>query len=547
MDKCKTSAGSPFIPTSGLNAIEMLAKEQIYECKICENCFSSPIQLTIHYVTLHRLLPCAKCLLLFLNRNDLYEHNKRQHANDDTNCSQCAMTFVTERALVAHLHDVHQRKYCEMCSSVIKCCATNTLEMHAKQVHKISTQINSSDAIFSFNNCTNGTFDCMICRQLYPNHRLFTHSVSFHKFSLGFIFGNILDKRFTLPLLKAVENADNVDGFDAKTVCTVCAHKFTPFAPKIIHRVYCNGCRVCRWCYSQFNDDKEFDVHITISASSSTDSVNLNVCKFCDSSNDRDHTAKRHNIDDAHCSQNTSDLFSVRQTSWIATIYSCNFCNEDLSANIQNIDSLIKHFVIHHKFSQNGILSYLKKSLVNSQRNDANEIKKRKLTFHEIDVSNNVGRNAGVVFDFDSKMVKVIYSSATDSDSSEAERSGDSQSTAARLKRPVYICTFCPFKTGVKCMLAMHLQHKHGFSQKIEDNRCNACKKIFPSYSKLQRHYNTVHHKVNANQYQCPFCAFFSKGKQKMRCVENATRIIQINFVFFLLISSTKESHCCAC
>lgn len=500
----------PFIPDSGLNTIEMSPNEQIYDCKICNNTFSSPIQSTIHYVTCHRVLPCTKCLLLFLNRSDLDDHLKHQHANDDTNCTQCPMTFALDRSLVDHLHDAHHKKFCQMCSALVKSSAINTLQTHIEQVHKIPRQISGNNPIYSFDSLPKDqTFECLICQQHFRITRLFTHSLSFHKWSLGFIFANILEKRYSSPLLKAIEDADSSEEIYAKTLCAICKYKFTPLAPKIMHRIYCNGLRVCRRCCGQFDDDDEFDAHV--SSCDFADSPDLGGCTYCvdGATGDQDHLSQVHCIDKAIYSEKTVDLYSVQQTSWIATSYLCNFCNDDLSANIPKIDSLIKHFVIHHKLSQNTIFRRMKKSTVNLARDDT---KKRKMPFQEIEATNTEINNGGVVFDFDSKMVKVIYSSATDSDSSGADETENSRSTS-----PVYVCTFCPFKTAVKCMLATHLDQKHGFIPKIEDNRCNACKKAFTTHANLQRHYKNVHHKGNANHYKCPFCSISFKGKQKMR------------------------------
>lgn len=535
MEESRKMVGSPFISSNGLNTIEMSPNEQIYECKICNNCFSSPIQLTTHYVTCHRLLPCMNCLSLFLNRNDLDNHNNHKHANDDSNCSQCALTFASNRLLVDHLHEVHQKKYCQMCSALVKCCAVNTLQTHVEHVHKMSRQIDRNNPMFSFDNlATNETFECLICRQQFHVHRLFTHSMSFHKFSLGFIFTNILEKRHTSPVLKAVENADNLSDFDARTLCTICKCKFTPFAPKILHCIYCHGLRVCRRCYRQFDGDEDFDAHA--SSCDIVDSNDMDQCRFCaeDITGDQDHMARVHRIDQTIYSEKIDEFYSVKQTSWISTNYLCNFCGDDLSSIVQNIDSLIKHYVIHHRFSQISIFKILKKSLVKLERNDTND-RARKLPFLEVEAIDKESGDGGVIFDFNSKMVKVIYSSATDSDSSGAEDDEDSRSI-----RPVYVCIFCPFSTAVKCMLAMHLGQKHGFTPKIEDNRCNACRKIFTTHTNLQRHYKNVHHKNNANPYECPFCSFTIKGKQKMRYVWEHLDARQLNTFNFHL----QKSYC---
>lgn len=509
MEEHENIVGVPFVPRNGLNTIEMSPNEQIYACKICNNSFTSPIQLTIHYVTCHRLLPCIKCLLLFLNRNDLDEHNKHQHANDDTNCSQCALKFESKRELVDHLYDIHQKKYCLMCSALVKSSAVNTLLRHVDQVHKVVRQ--SCRKVFSFDSlAANDTFECLICRQHYPIQRFFTHSLSFHKFSLGYIFTNVLDKRHTSPVLMAVENAENSNDFETKKLCTICKYKFTPLAPKIMHNIYCIGLSVCRKCYDRFDDDVALDAHASLCSAGNSNKADR--CKFCaaDVTDDHDHLSQVHCIVGAIYTEKIDVFLSVEQTSWIATNYMCNFCGENLSSVVHNINSLIKHYVMHHKFSQNFILGFLKKSVVSLERAETND-KRRMLRFQAVDTVDKDGSDGGVVFDFDSKMVNVIYSSATDSDSSDEEDS--------RPTRPVYTCTFCPFKTAVKNMLAMHLNQKHGFTPKIEDFRCNACKKIFNTHLNLQRHYKNVHHKNNANYYKCPFCHFSMKGKQKMRFV----------------------------
>lgn len=530
MEESRKVSDFPFIPSSGLNTIEMSPDEQIYDCKICENSLSSPIQSTIHYVTCHRLVPCLKCLLLFLNRSDLDDHNKHEHANDATNCSQCPLSFASARLLVDHLHDVHQKKNCQMCSALVKSSAINTLQRHVEQVHKYPRQINCSESIFAFENnlSANGYFECLICRQQIQMHRLFTHSLSYHKLSLGFIFGNILEKRNTSPLLRVVENAEKADDYEAKASCTICKYKFTPLAPKIFHKIYCHGLRVCAGCYGQFDNDEDFDAHgsscdLAICADSGS-------CHFCDegATDDQDHLSRVHSIDRAIYSEKISSLYSAQKTSWIASNYSCNFCGETLSPVVRNIDGLIKHFVVHHKFSQNCILRLLKKSVVNLARDAAND-KRRKLPFEEVEALNKESSDGGgVIFDFDSKMVKVIYSSATDSDSSGAEDQEDTQSS-----RPTYDCMFCPFKTAVKCMLAMHLSQKHGFTPKIEDNRCNACKRVFTSHANLQRHFKNVHHKSNAIRHKCPFCPTLMRGKQKMRyAFDHCTWTQDISFNF---------------
>lgn len=515
MEECKQFAGSPFIPSGGINSIEMSPDEQIYECKICNNCYSSPIQLTIHYVTCHRLLPCQKCLLLFLNRVDLDEHHNVQHANDKTDCSQCTLTFPSSRPLVDHLYEIHQKKYCQMCSALVKSSASNTLQRHVEQVHKIPRRINSNDPIFSYDNsAANETFECLICQQSFESKRLFTHSLSFHKLSLGFIFANILEKRHTSTLLKTIENSEDSSDFDEKTLCAICKYKFTPLAPKIIHQIYCHELHVCRTCFAHFDDDENFDAHVNSCAL--VDKTDLNYCKFCgeDATDDQDHLSRVHCIDQTIYSDKITNLYSVQQTSWISTNFSCNFCKEDLTSIIPNVESLIKHFVQHHKFSFSSIFRLLQKSLVNLERDDTSDTKRRTIPFQEVELTTKESGEGGMIFDFDSKMVRVVYSSATDSDSS-----GNEEQDEARTQRPVFACLFCTFKTGVKSMFATHLNQKHGFTSKIEENRCNACKRIFSTPVNLQRHFRNVHHKKSANHYACPFCPTSIKSKQKMRYV----------------------------
>lgn len=502
---------SPFITRSGLSTIRISPTEQVYGCTVCENICSSPIQLTIHYVVGHRLVPCVDCLSLFLNRTDLNEHIKEMHATANTDCSQCARTFPSKRELVDHLYDEHQKKYCRMCSALVRSCAVNTLGTHVQQVHKMPRQ-NDDGKLFAFNDLSSkdSHFDCLICRQQFPIERLFTHSLSFHKLSLGFIFANVLDKRHTSPLLTAIENVANAS--ESKAFCATCRNKFTPLAPKIVHAIYCNGSKVCRWCYERFDDDAIFDAHVGSCAVIKDNA--FDQCKFCDAdvTRDRTHVWQAHRIDPAIYSEKSGSWNAASHASWIDSDYLCDFCGQNLSSVLQSVDGLIKHYVIHHKFSLKSILTFLKKSVVNHAI-AAND-KRRKVCFEEIDrMDDATSDGGGVIFDFDSKMVNVIYSSATDSDSDGA----DEQPKVPRLTRSAYVCIFCPFRTAVKHLLARHLGKKHGFTPKIEDHRCNACNKAFTTQLNLRRHFQNVHHKRNADYYNCPFCSFAIKGKQKMR------------------------------
>lgn len=505
MAEC-SSIDSLFISSDGLNTNAMFAR-----CKICAKRFASPIQSTIHHVTCHRLLPCTKCLQLFRSRNDLDFHTKYSHGNDGTHCSLCdSPPFDSAHMLSDHMQNIHRKRYCGMCSALVK--STVTPQMHNEQIHKFPTRVNCSDAVFSFERVNrDGVFGCQICHQQIPLDRIFVHSLTFHKCSLGFICANILERRHTSQVLRAVECAENeVDDL----VCSVCKYKFTAAAPKIFHQIYCEGIRICRRCYGQFDCDNDFDDHKGLCDGGLSGKVD--VCSFCDEeeySNDQDqHLLQTHGIDKSVDLNEVKNLFAVNEMSWNASNHLCNFCREDLSSIVTNVESLTNHFVIKHKFSQNAILKMLKKSTVDIGR--SKPLEKRKILFHEVEstaIDGDVDDGGGVIFDFDAAMVNVVYSSATDSDSC-----GD-EDIESRATRPTFLCTFCPFKTGVKCMLASHLNQKHGFAAQIKPNRCTACCKVFTTHANLQRHYKQVHHKRNATPFQCPFCRFAVKGKQGMR------------------------------
>lgn len=116
----------------------------------------------------------------------------------------------------------------------------------------------------------------------------------------------------------------------------------------------------------------------------------------------------------------------------------------------------------------------------------------------------------GTITDFDSRMVKIVYSSDDDTD----DENESEQSAAANNKS--LTCCYCDFTTPVKYKFGEHMQNNHGFSIKPFEFHCRECRKQFSSWTNYRRHNSNVHKKKNRD-YQCAFCDFNSKSRTSVR------------------------------
>lgn len=113
------------------------------------------------------------------------------------------------------------------------------------------------------------------------------------------------------------------------------------------------------------------------------------------------------------------------------------------------------------------------------------------------------------IIDYDTKMVKYLYSSDSDYDSPDTE---ETISTISMRN-----CDFCKFTTKSKYILASHLHMKHGFLPKTPKFDCGICKKTFKTNRNLQAHNKRIHHKAERKPFKCSFCDFTSRAKQITR------------------------------
>lgn len=459
-----------------LDTMQIQTNKAAYDCHICDNVFPSPIQLTIHCIVAHRLVPCTHCLKLFENKASVDDH-KCTHHSEPTESAQAQLLPANQ-------------KMCELCEL---CISVDAFQPHRHEMHKIN---NLTPKRLSIAPDNQNQFHCHLCdnrKSMNGLDKLFSHFIFFHKYSLQSLIRCILNTN-GIESIRSIQICDDVT---ANCKCTECGIAYTWSIPKIYHKIYCHGHVFCAACTSCFDNQQQHDEHFGRCADQTIKSA---FCDNCSSENNAD-IKNLHNISSLLDSQNY-----------------CNLCKMNLNTEATNLNDVIEHFHIVHQLNAMTMLRYLKKRQ-NVQLNTNHQHRGEHSAVRvkdEIEIKVEVKKededeNVQYVMDFDAKIIKYIYSSESDYDSND---SSDEQPQNPNS----FQCELCNSRTKSKFAHATHMHKKHGFSMKPFRFRCNVCRKNYASNHGLKKHFQNIHHKRNAaKRFVCPFCTFACDGKWKMR------------------------------
>lgn len=502
-----------------------------YRCLICSNNFTSPIQLTVHCVVLHGLLPCMQCLKLFGTEHLLSEHMGQQHNQLSYNCPECPdSTFTVEKDLCFHMTRKHFKKQCTFCTSTI---SYDDFQSHMKTAHKITnttaaataaSAATSENVILFENSCAisddRKQFHCLLCQDkkcLNQLDKLILHFLYFHKLSLPSVLRCILaDSRIDFDQLMDA-NGNSVDAsLSHANQCSVCSSIFSWSIPHLFHQIYCHGSSYCANCQNCHEDVR------------SCRGQEMPAIKFCDE--DDCNIQNVIHLKTEHSFTAICD-FSKKENGLINLQNDCNFCGEHLSqGSVLSLDNLIDHFRLMHKFNAIAILRCLhkrndempmanvSKCHTSGKRSLENSLEKSVLVERELEVTSIEYR-----MDFATSVIRYVYSSESDYDSSDPEDNDKTVQSCPAGDR-IYRCNLCGQRSRSKYVHVDHMVHKHGFHCKTPEFRCNVCEKHFTSAKYLKRHNQNAHHKPignegdsHAKRFKCAFCEFGCNGKSKMR------------------------------
>lgn len=481
-----------------LDTMQIQINKEVYECCICDNNFTSPVQLTVHCIVVHCLLPCTHCLKLFDGEHSLSDHICRQHSTFEQICSDCSSSFTVQDEFFAHISMEHSKKLCPFCAQLISHC---DYSKHMAGAHKIikPTEIRliiapNSKNVFSCNHCHDD-------KSMKHLDKLIFHYLYFHKYSLQSLIQCILNDN-SMDSLKAQNGADDVN-----TKCTKCNLTYTLSTPKIYHKIYCHGSIYCNSCSNCFDNQSKFDGHLLKC------NVHRKKLIFCD-----DCTSSNEPFDEIHIRAVHGIPAAVKWTefsSLLNALNDCNFCEMNLNSEANCLIKLLAHYRNLHKFNATTILRYLKPSTIEkktAETKDQSDSKRTGANLTEIRVVD--GEDVEYVTSFDTKIVKYVVSSESDYDSS-----GSDEAASETLRNStIHQCDLCSSRFNSKFIHAMHMHKTHGFTIKTPEFRCNVCSKNFASTRSLKKHNRDFHHKRTPDKrFKCPFCEFRCNGKGRIR------------------------------
>lgn len=475
-----------------------------YECRICDNNFTSPIQLTVHYIILHGLLPCIHCMKLFENKQLLADHNEKYHTTHNYICPECLMNFPDDEQLFSHIFHIHSMKLCTFCEQP---CPIDEYSQHIAMKHNVN-EPTAMKIIIASDNQTE--FICQLCHDNKPVNRLdklFSHYLYFHKCILKSLLCCIL-KYNSIESMKFLGIDDNIH-----VKCFTCNLPYTWNIPKNYHKIYCQGYSCCTACNICFDSREKFNQH-------SKECQNLqSTIDFCDScllngSIDESHVQSIHNI-------STVNKIWTNDSSLLNENNSCNFCTINFASQSVTLNEIIEHFRIVHKFNSIAILRLLKhrkNEIKTEETNDLTESGHQIMNQNNKRIRENIAEiltidsdNVEYVMSFDTKMVKFLYSSASDYDSSDLE-------DEAPKSINIFQCDLCNTRFKSKFVYAKHMQETHGFTVNAFEFRCNVCKRKLASQRSLKKHNQNCHHKrTEQHRFKCQFCDFKCNKKGKIR------------------------------
>lgn len=481
--------------TGELDTMQIQINKDAYECCICYNVFTSPVQLTVHCIVLHWLLPCNHCLKLFQSEDLLSDHINLHHSIVEHICTDCSSSFKIQDEFFAHISREHSKISCAYCSRLISHC---NYTKHMTDAHKAAA---NSEIRLTIEPKSENEFICIHChdeKSMKSLDKLFFHYLYFHKYSLQSLIQCILNDN-SMDSLKAPNSDDDVN---AK--CSKCGLTYTLSTPKIYHQIYCHGFIYCDICKQCFDDQAKFDEH---SLQCCDKPKMLSFCDDCINVNgffDETHVHAVHEIPPNAKWTKFSSLLNAQND--------CNFCGMDLDSEASCLLELLAHYRILHKFNAIAILRYLKPSPIEKKSVETKEQGSKRSGQNVTEIRVVDGEDVEYLTSFDTKVVRYVFSSDSDYDSSDAE-----EAKALRIVT-IHQCDLCSSQFKSKYVHAMHMNTMHGFTIKMPESRCNVCSKVFASNRTLKQHNKITHHKQTAeNRFKCPFCAFGCNGKGRMR------------------------------
>lgn len=475
-----------------LDTMQIQMDQIEYECRICDSSFTSPIQLTVHCIVLHDAKPCIHCMKLFAEEHSLNDHIRINHAVIKHICTDCSDEFDSERDLYFHLIRVHFKKECQLCNALVSFDDHQTHMNNAHKVTNYTTLIRLNLSVDQLNQ-----YHCHLCDDSKSVDRLemfYSHLIFYHKSSLQSLLRCLLKNN----TMESIGSSDHIDN-DNRAKCSICGIFYSWTIPKNFHQIYCQGFIHCHKCKMSFKNQSSFIEH-SMKCIQQTPEI-----RFCDNCNTADefHLKDVHNFSSTRIHSNCSSLMSFQND--------CSFCGQNLNTEAKHLHKLIQHFHNLHKLNAWTILRLLNKRSGDIQLNEDQDSRNKTTAEILTILKHNEKTDVESLEDFDTTLVKYVYSSVSDYESSDDER---------QSVKSMYQCDFCKNRSKSKFVHAMHMHKKHGFQMKTPEFRCNVCRKIFTSNRSLKTHNQNIHHKKvqpNAVRFKCPFCNFGCNSKYRIR------------------------------
>lgn len=472
-----SKTGYFFITKAGLSISKHVDNNHGFDCCICENNFTSEKYLIIHYVIHHQLKYCHECLQLFTNDDHLLLHLNASHIVDKCSKCHCEFTKTTmNNKLNAHYRQVHSIGLCDLCTDLIEPIAA--YKDHLTYRHNILPSI---DHRFTkmFIKLKDDLFFCQLCSLRFQFQTFIDHYASKHLISTAVLL-NWIQRPHSMALQSTLALPIEFE----RVVCPICDQKYTLDAPKLVHAIYCAGKKYCEACDQLFCDSNAFEEHDGSSCvrRQNDESLNHNViCKFC-GENVKLYDRGKHKA--AH------QIVDEKEIEIQSTI--CAFCPADNDHNLLNVQSIVDHYLNYHRMNHACLLSSLSSSR-HSQALNA--------VYTEIPPVANDGAT-----DFDTRMVKFIYSSIEGSSSDEVTENA----------RCTFLCQMCNHRAVSKTALINHMNKVHGFTTKPIEFRCRICNSKFSSLRILRMHRRSKHWPIGKAE-SCTFCDCTSESRTALR------------------------------
>lgn len=446
---------SMFVTEAGLCTSHLDGNGRRIDCSICDNTFTSNAHRLLHYVVHHELKHCSECLTMFISDDHLVRHQSRVHASNN---------------LAA------QQQQCDLCSDVVEPIAEH--KQHLLVHHNILPSVDHRTSKL-ITKLKSDLFFCQLCALRFQFDKFVDHFTKHHSISLGVLL-HWLQKPNTFAALTVSIDLGQVS-------CSICNQKYTPEVPKAVHQIYCAGMKYCEVCRRMFGDADTFIEHSALCVRPSAHEISNGkvICTFCGENvkfHDQNEHRATHHIAADYESAETATNKSTR----------CTFCPAHEDHNLPNVQSIVEHYLHYHRLNHARLLSILNSS-INSQAPNT--------TYAEIPPA-----PIAAATDFDTRMVKFMYSSFE----------GSSSDESAENARFTFVCRVCGNKVVSKLALINHMSKSHGFTIKPAEFCCRICGRQFSSLRTLRMHRRNRHW-PHGKAELCPFCDCASESRAALR------------------------------